>query len=80
MKINIFKTRKEVKTVIAENGWRGKDWIKKLKKFKQEVIPSMKQKRIKYRIEKEILEPSWKTNRTHIANVQQKNAVTTNIS
>jgi hypothetical protein len=40
----------------------------------------MKQKRIKYRIEKEILEPSWKTNRTHIANLQQKNSVTTNIS
>ncbi|WP_218664906.1 nuclease-related domain-containing protein [Acinetobacter sp. Colony158] len=76
----VFTSRSEFKTVMPEHVCRGKDWITHVKKFNQEVIPTMKQKRIKYRIEKEILESSWKTNRTHIANLQQKNSVTTNIS
>jgi len=36
------------------------------------VIPAMKLKRIKYRLEKEILEKGWKTDRLHIENLKQK--------
>ena len=30
-------------------------------------------KRIRYRIEKEVLEPSWKTDRQHVEHLKQKN-------
>ncbi len=32
----------------------------------------MKQKRVRYRIEKEVLEPSWKTDRQHVEYLKQK--------
>ena len=41
-----------------------------------EVLPYFKKsehnERIKYRIEKEVLEPSWKTNRLHVEHLKQK--------
>ena len=36
------------------------------------MIPSTKLKRIQLRIEKEILEKSWKTDRQHIQNLKNK--------
>ncbi|VXA83328.1 hypothetical protein ACIN8IBEIGE_160038 [Acinetobacter sp. 8I-beige] len=36
------------------------------------MIPAMKLKRIQLRIEKEVLEKSWKTNRGHVAHLKQR--------
>ena len=68
----VFTPRSEFKTEMPENVFRGKAWINYVKSFNEEVISSMKQKRIHYRIEKEILESSWKTDRQHIEYLKQK--------
>ena len=57
---------------MPENVFRGKAWIEYVKRFDKQVISPMKLKRIKYRIEKEVLEPSWKTNRLHVEHLKQK--------
>ena len=54
------------------NVFRGVAWIDYVKGFKEIIIPPMKLKRIQLRIEKEILEKSWKTNRQHIKNLKNK--------
>lgn len=41
-----------------------------MKGFKDEVISSKKLKYIQLRIEKEVLEKSWKTNRQHVQNLK----------
>lgn len=38
------------------------------------MIPPMKLKRIQLRIEKEVLEKSWKTNRQHVENLKLKHS------
>ncbi|WP_277560367.1 nuclease-related domain-containing protein [Acinetobacter beijerinckii] len=70
--IVVFTARSEFKTDMPENVFRGKAWIEYVKRFDQQVISPMKLKRIKYRIEKEVLEPSWKTNRLHVEHLKQK--------
>ena len=68
----VFTPRSEFKTEMPENVLRGKAWINYVKSFNEEVISSMKQKRIHYRIEKEILESSWKTDRQHVEYLKWK--------
>ncbi|EOR05708.1 nuclease-related domain-containing protein [Acinetobacter genomosp. 15BJ] len=68
----VFTPRSEFKTEMPENVFRGKAWLKYVKSFNEEVISPMKQKRIRYRIEKEVLEPSWKTDRQHVEYLKQK--------
>ncbi|WDZ51929.1 nuclease-related domain-containing protein [Acinetobacter vivianii] len=68
----VFTARSEFKTEMPENVCRGKSWLNYIKGFNQEVISPMKQKRIRYRIEKEVLEPSWKTDRQHVEHLKQK--------
>lgn len=48
----VFTARSEFKTVMPENVCRGKFWLNYIKGFNQEVISPMKQKRVRYRIEK----------------------------
>ncbi len=57
---------------MPANVLQGKAWTDYVKQFQQVVIPAMKLKRIKYRLEKEILEKGWKTDRLHIENLKQK--------
>lgn len=68
----VFTARSEFKAVMPENVCRGKSWLNYIKGFNQEVISPMKQKRVRYRIEKEVLEPSWKTDRQHVEYLKQK--------
>ena len=51
---------------------RGADWTDYVKAYKQSVISPMKLKRVQLRLEKEILEKSWKTNRQHVENLKQR--------
>lgn len=62
----------EFKTEMPLNVFRGKTWTTYVKGFKDVVISPMKLKRIQLRIEKEILEKSWLTDRLHVANLQQR--------
>ena len=69
----VFMPDCEFKTAMPVNVFRGKAWTEYVKGFKDEVIPAIKLRRIQLRIEKEILEKSWKTDRLHVANLQQRN-------
>ncbi|WHP05224.1 nuclease-related domain-containing protein [Acinetobacter corruptisaponis] len=68
----VFTPRCEFKTEMPENVLRGKVWLDYVKGFRDEAISPMKQKRIRYRIEKEVLEPSWRTDRQHVEHLKQK--------
>lgn len=68
----VFMPDCEFKTQMPENVFRGASWTDYVKNFKDAVIPAMKLKRIQLRIEKEILEKSWKTNRQHVQNLKSK--------
>ncbi|ENV09335.1 hypothetical protein F966_01992 [Acinetobacter higginsii] len=68
----VFTPRSEFKTEMPENVFRGKAWLKYVKSFNEEVISPMKQKSIRYRIEKEVLEQSWKIDRQHVEYLKQK--------
>lgn len=68
----VFTPRSDFKTEMPENVFRGKAWLKYVESFNEEVISPMKQKRIRYRIEKEVLEQSWKTDRQHVEYLKQK--------
>ena len=70
--IVVFMPDCEFKTDMPVNVFRGAAWVDYVKKFKAEVIPAMKLKRIQLRIEKEVLEKSWKTNRIHVENLKQR--------
>ena len=70
--IVVFMPDCEFKTDIPVNVFRGAAWVDYVKNFKAEVIPAMKLKRIQLRIEKEVLEKSWKTNRIHVENLKQR--------
>ena len=70
----VFMPDCEFKTEMPKNVFRGAGWTDYVKKFKQEVIPSTKLKRIQLRIEKEILEKSWKTNRQHVQNLKHRHS------
>ena len=68
----VFMPDCEFKTEMPLNVFRGKTWTTYVKGFKDVVISPMKLKRIQLRIEKEILEKSWLTDRLHVANLQQR--------
>lgn len=70
--IVVFMPDCEFKTEMPANVFRGAAWVDYVKNFKEEVIPAMKLKRIQLRIEKEVLEKSWKTNRIHVENLKQR--------
>ena len=63
----VFMPECEFKTAMPSTVFKGKTWVDYIKTFNTEVIPAMKLKRIQLRIEKEVLEKSWKTNREHVA-------------
>lgn len=68
----VFTPQSTFKTPMPPNVVQGKAWIDVVKNFQQEVIPPMKLKRIKYRIEKEILDKGWKTNQLHVQNLKSR--------
>lgn len=68
----VFMPESEFKTAMPANVFRGAGWTDYVKSFQQEVIPAMKLKRIQLRIEKEVLEKSWKTNRQHVEHLKQR--------
>ena len=68
----VFMPESEFKTAMPSNVFRGAAWTDYVKGFQEEVIPAMKLKRIQLRIEKEVLEKSWKTNRLHVENLKQR--------
>nr|WP_227542927.1 nuclease-related domain-containing protein [Acinetobacter chinensis] len=70
----VFMPDCEFKTQMPSNVFRGAALTDYVKGFKDEVIPSTKLKRIQLRIEKEVLEKSWKTNRQHVQNLQNSHA------
>jgi Nuclease-related domain len=70
--IIVFTPQSTFKTPMPANVLQGKAWTDYVKQFQQVVIPAMKLKRIKYHLEKEILEKGWKTDRLHIENLKQK--------
>ena len=66
----VFMPDCEFKTEMPQNVFRGAAWTDYIKSFADPVIPPMKLKRIQLRIEKEVLEKSWKTNRQHVENLK----------
>lgn len=68
----VFMPECEFKTAMPSTVFKGKTWVDYIKTFNTEVIPAMKLKRIQLRIEKEVLEKSWKTNREHVAHLKQR--------
>lgn len=68
----VFMPECEFKTAMPSTVFKGKAWVDYIKTFNTEVIPAMKLKRIQLRIEKEVLEKSWKTNREHAAHLKQR--------
>ncbi len=71
--IVVFMPDCEFKTPMPENVFRGAAWTDYVNGFREELIPAITLKRIQLRIEKAVLEKSWKTNRTHVENLRQKN-------
>ena len=68
----VFMPEAVFKTDMPSNVFRGAAWTDYVKTFQQPVISAMKLKRIQLRLEKEILQKSWKTNRQHVANLKQR--------
>jgi ATP-dependent Lon protease len=68
----VFMPDCEFKTQMPQNVFRGAAWTDYVKTFQEVMIPPMKLKRIQLRIEKEVLEKSWKTNRQHVENLKLK--------
>ena len=70
----VFMPDCEFKTQMPQNVFRGAGWTDYVKNFQEVTIPPMKLKRIQLRIEKEVLEKSWKTNRQHVENLKLKHS------
>lgn len=70
----VFTPQSTFKTAMPPNVVQGKAWIDYVQQFQEPVLAPMKLKRIQYRLEKEILEKGWKTDRLHIENVKQNRA------
>ena len=62
----VFMPDCEFKTEMPRNVFKGAKWTYYVETFKEPVISEIKLKRIQRRIEKEVLEKSWKTNREHV--------------
>lgn len=67
----VFMPDCEFKTAMPANVFKGAKWTDYVKTFKEPVISEMKLKRIQRRVEKEVLERSWKTNRAHVEYLKQ---------
>lgn len=68
----VFTPKSEFKTALPQNVFQGKTWIEYVKSFQQPVIQPMRAKRIRFCLEKERLEPSRKTDREHIQQLQEE--------
>ena len=68
----VFMPEAVFKTEMPSNVFRGTAWVDYVQTLQQPVISEMKLKRIQLRLEKEILEKSWKTNRQHIEDLNQR--------
>ena len=62
----VFMPDCEFKTEMPTNVFKGTKWTYYVETFKEPVISEIKLKRIQRRIEKEVLDKSWKTNREHV--------------
>ena len=67
----VFMPDCEFKTAMPNNVFKGAKWTHYVETFKAKVISDTKLKRIRRRIEKEMLEKSWKTNRAHVEYLNQ---------
>lgn len=67
----VFTPKSTFKTEMPVNVVQGKQWLNYVKQFNTPIIQNIRLKRIRYRLEKEILEPSWKTDREHIQQLAQ---------
>lgn len=70
--IIVFMPDAEFKTAMPTNVYRGASWTNYVLTLKDDVISPTQLKRIQLRLEKEILEKSWKTNREHVAQLKQR--------
>lgn len=68
----VFTPKSTFKTEMPVNVVQGKQWLNYVKQFNTPIIQNIRLKRIRYRLEKEILEPSWKTDREHIRQLKEK--------
>lgn len=68
----VFMPDAVFKTPMPNYVFRGAGWTDYVKSFNQRVISDTKIKRIQIRLEKEVLERSWKTNREHVANLNRR--------
>ena len=68
----VFMPEAVFKTEMPSNVFRGTAWGDYVQTFQQPVLSEMKLKRIQLRLEKEILEKSWKTNRQHVEDLNQR--------
>lgn len=68
----VFMPDCEFKTEMPKNVFKGAKWTYYVETFKEPVISEIKLKRIQRRIEKEVLEKGWKTNREHMAYLNEK--------
>ena len=73
----VFSPQSSFKTPMPQNVVQGKAWVDYVRQFHQEVIGPMKLKRIRNRIEKEALQPSWKTDQLHVQNLQKASNLST---
>lgn len=70
--IIVFMPDAEFKTAMPTNVYRGASWTDYVLTLKDDVISPTQLKRIQLRLEKEVLEKSWKTNREHVAQLKQR--------
>lgn len=68
----VFMPDAEFKTAMPSNVYRGASWTDYVLTFKEDVIRPTQLTRIQIRLEKEVLEKSWKTNREHVAQLKQR--------
>ncbi len=71
----VFMPDCEFKTEMPANVFKGVSWVDYVKGFDTEVISRMRMQRIRLRIEKEVLEKSWKTDRIHIENLKKRKEI-----
>ena len=71
----VFMPDCEFKTQMPANVFKGATWVDYVKSFDTEVINRMRMQRIRRRIEKEVLEKSWKTDRIHIENLKKRKEI-----
>lgn len=70
--IVVFMPEAEFKTEMPKHVFRGMEWTDYVKTLTEEKISPMKLKRIQQRLEKVMLEKSWKTNREHVEHLRQR--------